>query len=1007
MLDHAEEAYIQEEPRADLVDADDGLKERFDAGDFTGVARVGPEDDWRTHAARGLIGLRDRAVAGLQRFDRPEARFYSAVADWIDGRNDDAARGLEGIDLPHARNLLALLRKPRIEVLALMPSNRPFSLLQGITKDPTFSVRNLGFNAQDIPLYPYADIHRYYDRSAPPDFFLCTKPEWYAIPPQIQELPCPLIGQTADWDMLAQTTQPRLRLFDEIVMTGSDEHRNLVKLVDAPVTTFPKPNGVPTSFLPEVPSPDQTRTTDLVMTGSTVFPYYKDKAKLLAMLRQIDGLKTLYVNGFVGGHSYWDLYARSLMCLSYTRNPDAFPTRALESLAMGCVSLVQRKNTLDFYLGEDEGMVFYDFDDPKSLIDATRRVLADPAKYLARAYRGSQIVREQLSETRAASQMFRFATFIAARPRQKRRKALIAEEQLQKRYTIFKGWFPASGQFQEMLDNKTRVRLITKLFDAPTEEVSAATFNDMARDLMIQFVCQVHGAHHLSPHAEEYLNKALKIYRAGLERFPNSLILRFNFVRACLHFGRLTDVEDGVRIATDTVDGPVNKWSLEVEDDVLPWDYLNEVFDFRAYIDAYVRMKQGDGSAIMDMKRLIISALYFGLSQILDNLEYLDRCVELSPDFFWYRLVLAKKLLRTGDAKNARRAVEIARDLAESSDRFVNATQLLRIAKALGVKDVGDLETYEYRVRDAARRYFLFENSGIQINSYYYRAMNFNRTELRTESVFRATYAPKAPKVSIVLVHEPGYNSSEAVASLTRQDLPRHKYEIIWVEPFDVLYPIQELVDVMVSRRQTISMYHKFDCYNGGLISAKGSIIVFCEAVTEFPKDFVSKIVSALKTTKSGRKDRPRIAVMANHGAVSQDGAGSEASSPPLGAITNYIQARDVIGSCLAVHRDDALNLMGYDTHLGFVGAFGAPVDLARRMSNTGLEMVEWKSAAAYPNVKYFGAVRRYEEGLIRDCFEEHFQYQAVTPMVGSHEVADRRAHLDREQMGSLGFRMP
>ena len=105
----------------------------FEAGNYTLVALRGASEEWQTHAALGLVGKTREALEGLTRFDHPEARFYSAVARWLGGDEDGAARALEPIATEHARNLLALIRKPRIAVLAQLPWWRggPQNLLGG------------------------------------------------------------------------------------------------------------------------------------------------------------------------------------------------------------------------------------------------------------------------------------------------------------------------------------------------------------------------------------------------------------------------------------------------------------------------------------------------------------------------------------------------------------------------------------------------------------------------------------------------------------------------------------------------------------------------------------------------------------------------------------------------------------------------------------------------------------------------------------------------------------
>src|SRR5262249_49258044 len=169
-------------------------QELFRGGNYATVAMRGSREDWRTFAALGLIGKTEEALAGLARASDPEAVFYSAVTSWIGGDGERAAALLETLSTAHARRLLALIRKPCVEVLAQLPSlaGGCADLLSGAAQDPAFPVRNLGFRPGDLPNEPYADIHRYCDPQSPPDFFICNMVEWHLIPPNLQELPCPV-----------------------------------------------------------------------------------------------------------------------------------------------------------------------------------------------------------------------------------------------------------------------------------------------------------------------------------------------------------------------------------------------------------------------------------------------------------------------------------------------------------------------------------------------------------------------------------------------------------------------------------------------------------------------------------------------------------------------------------------------------------------------------------------------------------------------------------------------
>ena len=89
----------------------------FTTGNFCGVAGSSQVDGQQISAAMGLIGQVHSAVAGLEKEDSDEARFYLGAALWIDGNEAEATDVLSHSNLPEAKRLLALIRKPHINVL--------------------------------------------------------------------------------------------------------------------------------------------------------------------------------------------------------------------------------------------------------------------------------------------------------------------------------------------------------------------------------------------------------------------------------------------------------------------------------------------------------------------------------------------------------------------------------------------------------------------------------------------------------------------------------------------------------------------------------------------------------------------------------------------------------------------------------------------------------------------------------------------------------------------------
>src|SRR5262249_4555063 len=152
----------------------------------------------------------------------------------------------------HARNLLRLIDKPRLRVLAQLPWTRTgcSDLVSGLRKDHKFKVENVSYHPADRGNSPYADVRSLCNPAEPPDFYVCQMLGWHLVPPNLLDLPCPVLGQTADYDLHIQTVHPWLQLFDELVVTDPSEWEDVRRLAAAPVSTFPKSFGLPEGLPP-------------------------------------------------------------------------------------------------------------------------------------------------------------------------------------------------------------------------------------------------------------------------------------------------------------------------------------------------------------------------------------------------------------------------------------------------------------------------------------------------------------------------------------------------------------------------------------------------------------------------------------------------------------------------------------------------------------------------------------------------------------------------------------
>lgn len=690
-----------------MFNSQNSTAELFQAGNYAAAARCGSPEEWQTYAAWGLIGKTTEAIAGLNRFSHlPEAVFYLAVTHWIGGEDDRAAQLLEKIPTPHAQNLLALIRQPQIEVLAQLPWTRQGSsdLLTAIDRDQKFKVKNISFHPEDLPNRPYADIHQFYDPSHPPSFYINKMVEWHFIPPNLQELPCPIFGQTGDYDLHIQAVYPWLQIFDEILVTDPSEWQEVRNLVKVPVSTFPKSFGI-SDALP--PIPQKSRNIDLLLSGTVTHPYHPDKAQLLHQIFNITQLNCKIINGFVGEQDYYENLANTKVSFTYIRHPEAMPTRGLEALSMGCGLVVQKNSVLTLFAGEAEGVLTYELA-ANNLTTAIQRIVREWPDFELRARKGAEIVRRELVASRVASQSLRFLTFLAAKPRGQRQLQPV-EKLVQKRAILQKGWLPNydlnHSQILKWIGASNQKRLEAQV---NTDKLSSHLFIDLARESILY---NYHRAlYNLIP-VQEWFAEVIKIYQTGLEKFPQSLVLRFNYVRAVLHFGQPSEVSDVLKLALETLQEERDRWQIDVMEDVFPWDFCDSFFNYRGYFDLVTEHLTTGKSVESALYQLILASLsyYYGFyapyqGYYSGSLNYFQQAANLDPAFPYYKFDYAKQLIERNLADDSKEAGKILIELASSSILFLEALTLLELLREYQQFDDPELEKLAVRINPVKRQ---------------------------------------------------------------------------------------------------------------------------------------------------------------------------------------------------------------------------------------------------------------------------------------------------------------
>jgi hypothetical protein len=184
--------------------------------------------------------------------------------------------------------------------------------------------------------------------------------------------------------------------------------------------------------------------------------------------------------------------------------------------------------------------------------------------------------------------------------------------------------------------------------------------------------------------AGQWLAFLRRVYRTALERCPRSLVARFNSIRVMLHFGTPDLVSEALALLDETLALPPDHWQVEVMEDVFPWDFFPQFFNYRRYFDRVTEHLMEGTPVHPDLCGLMRASLhayrgfypaYHGVySQSLDDFQ---AAAALDPDFPYFQLWYAEQLLLRGLPEDLQAACSLLRELAESSLVFLEASEML------------------------------------------------------------------------------------------------------------------------------------------------------------------------------------------------------------------------------------------------------------------------------------------------------------------------------------------
>ncbi|MCP4677879.1 MAG: hypothetical protein GY854_20645, partial [Deltaproteobacteria bacterium] len=173
------------------------------------------------------------------------------------------------------------------------------------------------------------------------------------------------------------------------------------------------------------------------------------------------------------------------------------------------------------------------------------------------------------------------------------------------------------------------------------------------------------------------ISRLLRLYRLGIKKYPESLVMRLNFVRVALHLGSPHHASEGLSLCKETLQKPETTWKIDAMEDVFPYDFFSQFFNYRAYFDSVTEHLKNGAHVEHTLICLIMASLHHYAGHYVDALPHFQAAVKLDPAFFRYKLSLARALLSIGDPQDRESAKKLLLGLADDSWLFGDAYRLL------------------------------------------------------------------------------------------------------------------------------------------------------------------------------------------------------------------------------------------------------------------------------------------------------------------------------------------
>ncbi|MBT6292861.1 MAG: hypothetical protein HOI98_21280 [Rhodospirillaceae bacterium] len=505
-------------------------EEAFDAGNYA-------EAFLRSDAAspmRAMATIMCGAVApGLEALDAPgddRARLCAAYGHWCLGSGPAALAQLASIDGGDygtaARALEALVAAPEIPVAVItMPGG---AKAKGFAEASGFDVKLISLPPEDFGI-SWSELWAKNGGGDDPALIVGIDAFGPYFPAGLGSQGAPVALWSSDVDFFLASRHHDHASADIITVNSASECAELAARYGCRVASFPGHDSYAQNIRPgEAGAGD----VDVLFTGRAFASYMRDKAQFLFALAAHDDpdIRMQFLDGYLSEDEYAERLKGARIVPTHCRYPGGMPTRTIDALRAGALVLTDEARSFGDFLGDGA--------DPFTPVSGDW--MAGPKGGYAAPDMDYVFWRSPGREERYLKFCL-FQSLLAPRqPKPPARNAVPVE---------LRGYEVVQG-----------LRVYTRIanLNAANPE-TAANYNYAAAAAFYAAI--------LAPEKTEFADLALQFYGAGMEAFPQSLMLRFNgaAVQWCLgHKNQasanfMAAIEDGSQLEFDVArDAPLS-----------------------------------------------------------------------------------------------------------------------------------------------------------------------------------------------------------------------------------------------------------------------------------------------------------------------------------------------------------------------------------------------------------------------------------------------------------------